>query len=117
MRRDAGLRTTFCGTPIYLSPEVLVGEDYDEGIDIWSVGMILYEMLHKANPFGITNKQTLANILNEPVRFDPTNVPISDCARQFIELCLKKQAAERPNIRELLAHEFLARFNTEEAKR
>jgi serine/threonine protein kinase len=48
------LRKTFCGTPIYLSPEILIGEEYDESIDIWALGIILYEMLFKSNPFKVT---------------------------------------------------------------
>lgn len=56
MHRGGSLRTTFCGTPIYLCPEILVGDEYDESIDIWALGVILYEMLFKSNPFRITCK-------------------------------------------------------------
>ena len=44
-------RKTFCGTPDYISPEMIDGKDYDSTIDIWCCGVMLYEMLHGMPPF------------------------------------------------------------------
>lgn len=57
VHRDANLRTTFCGTPVYLCPEILVGDEYDESVDIWTIGIILYFMFYKRNPFNITCRE------------------------------------------------------------
>jgi serine/threonine protein kinase len=43
--RGNDLRSTFCGTPLYLSPELLLGRSYDEKADLWSVGILSYELV------------------------------------------------------------------------
>ena len=42
---EAGKRSSRVGTPCYLAPEILLSEEYGEGVDIWSVGCIFWEIL------------------------------------------------------------------------
>lgn len=51
------LRSTFCGTPLYVSPELLKGQQYDEKIDVWAVGILTYELLIGDIPFEIECEQ------------------------------------------------------------
>jgi aurora kinase len=46
-------RETFCGTPLYISPELLLGNHYDKAIDVWALGVMMYEFLTGKIPFKI----------------------------------------------------------------
>lgn len=44
-------RTTVCGTYEYMSPEIVYKSSHTSKVDIWCLGMLLYEMLHGDSPF------------------------------------------------------------------
>jgi len=44
-----------------------MGDEYDDSVDIWAIGISLYEMFYKTNPFKVTNKDELINIANDPI--------------------------------------------------
>ena len=103
---EAGL---LLGTVNYMSPEQARGLPVDQRTDIWSLGVVLYEMLARRLPFsGATRMDTIVAILDR----DPP--PLTEVARrrynvsaqlaQTVNHCLRKEAADRVgSANELLA--------------
>ena len=53
------LAMSYCGTPEYLSPEMVNGDGHDFTVDWWAVGILIYEMLIGVTPFFNKNRQLL----------------------------------------------------------
>lgn len=58
------MRGTFCGTPLYVSPELLKRNTYNNKIDVWSIGVLTYELLFGKVPFEITTEQDFIKIVS-----------------------------------------------------
>ena len=51
---DEGEIRSICGTPEYMAPEIVYNGSYDQKVDVWALGILLYEMLHGHAPFKAT---------------------------------------------------------------
>ena len=51
--------TAKCGTGYYVAPEIVKGENYDQKVDIWSLGIILYIIIYGKPPFNGKNTQEI----------------------------------------------------------
>lgn len=100
------MRNTFCGTPLYISPELLKHQSYSNKVDIWSIGVLGYELLFGRVPFEIRCQQDFNKIVEEELEFPPTP-EVSRKGKSFLRECLVKNPEMRAEISELVNHEFL----------
>jgi len=97
---------TMVGTPYYLSPEIIEDRPYNFKSDIWSCGVVLYEMTTLKHPFDADSLVTLAGkiLRDEYPRPDPI---YSSELEALIRSMLCKDACTRPAIDDVLSNPFL----------
>ena len=117
--KEGEKRNTYCGTDEYLAPEVIRGEPYDEKIDIWAIGILIYECI---SPLGKTpfnkidflkrtddNKEyIIKNEKDLKINYDKNFDPL---AKNLIEKILKINPKERLSINNILNHIFFNNIN------
>lgn len=92
-RKD--LSKTILGSPIYMAPEILLGEEYTMKADIWSLGVMLYEMLFGKCPFEGKNIAQLIDLIHEyDIKF-PEEYKTSEKTKNLIRRMLCKDANKR----------------------
>jgi len=99
-------RETFCGTLDYLPPEMVQSKKYKQTVDVWGLGVLLYEFLCGKPPFeDNTEKGTYAKIRRSTPVFPSS---ITKEARELITKLLAKNPSERMTLQEVLAHPWVA---------
>lgn len=84
-----------------MSPELCNGQEYNEKSDIWSLGIILYEMAALSPPFLATNQLSLAIKIKEG-KFKRIPSRYSDELMRVITWILQSEPKDRPNAEDLL---------------
>lgn len=78
------------GTILTSAPEVLAGKNYGFEADIWSIGVLYYQMLYEQHPYYGTDKaDLLAKIHESEPQFPKKNKKISSQSVDFLKKCLK----------------------------
>ncbi|KAG2431488.1 hypothetical protein HXX76_009502 [Chlamydomonas incerta] len=97
--------TSIKGTPLYMAPELVQEQPYNHTVDLWSLGVILFELYVGQPPFYTNSIYSLIHhIVKDPVKF-PTN--ISPEFKSFLKGLLNKKPQDRLGWPQLLEHPFV----------
>jgi len=98
--------TSFKGTPLTMSPQILEGVNYSDKTDIYSLGATLYFMFFKTFPFSAPNMIHLVKKLKEKKEpnFEKDGVVISQQTKEFILAMLTYEESERIDWEDLFKH-------------
>uniref|UniRef100_A0A8C3CHV6 Serine/threonine-protein kinase ULK3 n=1 Tax=Cairina moschata TaxID=8855 RepID=A0A8C3CHV6_CAIMO len=96
------------GSPLYMAPEMVCRQQYDARVDLWSVGVILYEALFGRPPFA---SRSFAE-LEEKIRSDqaielPSRPPLSPDCRDLLQRLLERDPRRRISFQDFFAHPFV----------
>ncbi|BFY97177.1 hypothetical protein BsWGS_00217 [Bradybaena similaris] len=96
------------GSPLYMAPEIICNGIYDSRVDLWSIGVILYECLFGKPPFASRSFKELGEKIwdQKPLEI-PQGVDISDKARDLTLRLLRRNPSDRITFEEFFAHPFI----------
>ncbi|CAD8048119.1 unnamed protein product [Paramecium primaurelia] len=97
---------SFCGSPAYLAPEIIKGEGATQSVDVYGIGVLLYEMLSGYPPHFVQN----IDLMLERIQYCPINYDRiqSKMAVKILKEMLQRDQIKRPNLTEIKNHVFFA---------
>ncbi len=104
---DDQVRTTVCGTYEYMPPEIVNEKFHTNKVDIWALGILLYEMIHGRAPFRATSlKEIKRQINSKEISLDKN---ISEDTKDLLFSLLAPKLKDRYDIESLLKHKALVK--------
>ncbi|KAE8659965.1 Phosphoenolpyruvate carboxylase kinase 1 [Hibiscus syriacus] len=106
---ELGTADGLVGTPYYVAPEVVMGRSYNEKVDVWSAGVVLYVMLAGVPPFyGETAEEIFDTILRGNLRFPPRIFKsISSEAKDLLRKMICRDVSRRLSAEQVLRHPWI----------
>jgi serine/threonine protein kinase len=101
------ISSSFVGTPLNMAPEIMHKKDYNYKTDIWSLGVITYQLLVGTYPFMSHKRDELKDLIDNAKYSIHTSLNISPYAIDFIDRCLKYDPQQRMGIAQVLGHSFV----------
>jgi polo-like kinase 1 len=108
---DQERKTTVCGTPSYMAPEILNHSGHSYEVDVWSFGVLAYTLLIGKPPFEARDFQAACRLSKMNAYSFPDNFPVSNEAKILITSILVNDPRLRPSIDEILSSSFLNNTN------
>jgi serine/threonine-protein kinase 24/25/MST4 len=110
---DEEYRTSKKGSPYWMSPQVVLNEQYDTKTDIWSLGITCVELVEGEPPNGdLKPGKVMEKIANSPPKVEDI-IDLQEHTDEFIDfvrLCLEIDPSKRPTAGELLKHPFITKL-------
>lgn len=100
------LKNTYCGSPLYMAPEILYYQNYDINSDLWSIGIIIYEMITGNPPFHVKNFYQLTKKMKEQKIQLPSEYSISKDLKELLENLLIKEPKHRLSWNDFFNHKW-----------
>jgi serine/threonine protein kinase len=134
------LFNTICGTPLYMSPELLFMQPYTLKSDIWALGILFYIIMYKSHPFGkLINMEdyrlkikfpihypiedinviNVINVIKQMLSYQPENRPDATIILNALEGHIENELIELSELKEELNYEFpeIVEINLEKVER
>jgi serine/threonine protein kinase len=103
-------RRTVVGTPYWMAPELIRGQDYSFKVDVWSLGIMLIEMMEGEPPYmEFPPLRALFLITTKGIPQPQSPERWSPALLDFFSKCLEKDVTARPDAENLLSHNFLTK--------
>ena len=105
LMRETDMTQTMVGSPIYMAPEVLKGQVYNCKADIWSMGVVLFEMLFGFCPFEESTIAKLVTLIDSsPLKMPLHLNPISESTQTLLRKILVVDHSKRMGAQDLLSY-------------
>ena len=105
---EGSVRYTTAGTQLYHSPEMILKKGYDTRVDIWAIGILIFELLVGRPPFRNDGQHSIEdNIVHGRINW-PSSMNL--LAKNLITKLLKLDPKQRPTLEEILEHQFILTY-------